>query len=54
MPSRPSRDQTLAAVVKKQAKENIKLFLSCPVLLDFSIFFQIFCPGLSEQTKFWS
>ena len=36
--------------VKTHAKVDIKLFFSCPVLLDFSILFQIFCPGFSEQT----
>ena len=36
----------MAVAVKKKAKVDIKLFLSCPVLLDFSILFQIFCPGL--------
>ena len=39
---------------KKHVKVDIKLFLSCPFLLDFYILFQLFCPGLSEQTKFWS
>ena len=29
----------MAVAVKKHAKVDIKLFLSCPVLLDFSIFF---------------
>ena len=32
--------------VKKHAKTDTKLFFSCPVLLDYSILFQIFCPGL--------
>ena len=44
--SLPSRNQTLAIAVKKHAKVDIKLFLSFIVLLDFSILFQIFCPGL--------
>ena len=43
----------MTIAVKKHAKVDIKLSLSCIVLLDFSILFQIFCPGLSEQTKFW-
>ena len=30
---------------------RFKLFLSYPVLLNFSI---LFCPRLSEQTDFWS
>ena len=46
MSSLPSRNETLAVAVKKHAKVDIKLFLSCPVLLDLSILFQIFCPGL--------
>ena len=33
---------------------DIKLFLSCPILLDFLILFKIFCPGLSHQTNIWS
>ena len=33
--------------VKKRAQLDIKLFLSCPVLQVFSIFIQIFCPGLN-------
>ena len=32
--------------VKKNGKADIKLFLYCPVLLDFSILFQIFCLSL--------
>ena len=40
------RKQALVIAVKKQAKVDIKLFLSYLVLLDFPIFFQIFCPGL--------
>ena len=54
VPSPPYRKKALAVVVKKHAKVDIKLFLPCPVLLYFSILFQIFCPRLSEQTKFWS
>ena len=30
----------------KHAKVDIKLFFSCPILLDFSFLYQIFCPGL--------
>ena len=36
----------LAIAVKKHAQTDIKFFLSCPVFLDFSILFQIFCLGL--------
>ena len=36
----------LAIAVQKHAKVDIKLFLTSPVLLDFSILFQILCPGL--------
>ena len=41
-----SRNQTLEIAVKTHTKFDTKLFFSCPVLLDFSILFQIFCPGL--------
>ena len=41
-----STNSALAVAVKKNAKVDIKLFFSCPILLDFSILFQIFCPGL--------
>ena len=54
VPGLPFRNETLAIAVKKHAKVDIKPFLSCLVLLDFSVLFQIFCPALSEQTKFWS
>ena len=45
---------TLAVAFKKHAKVDIKLFLPCLVLLDFSILFHMPCPGLSEQKNFWS
>ena len=35
-----------STTVKKRANLDIKLFLSCTVLLDISILFQIFCPEL--------
>ena len=51
MPSPRFRSKTLAKAVKKCTKVDIKHFLSCPVLLDFPfLLFQIFCPGLSEQS----
>ena len=31
----------------------IETYKSCSILLGFSIFFQLFCPGLYEQTNFW-
>ena len=37
MPSLLTTNQTLAIAVKKQAKIDIKLFFSNPVLLDFII-----------------
>ena len=46
VPCLPSRYYTLAIAVKNNAKVDIKLSDSCPVLMDFSILFQIFCPGL--------
>ena len=49
-----SRYKTLAIVVKKYAKMDIKLLMSCPLLPDFSILFQIFFPRLSDEAKFWS
>ena len=54
MPSLLSRNLTLALAVKKRAKIDLKLILSCPILLDFSILFQLICPGLSEQTDFFA
>ena len=55
VPSLPARTQISARVIRKLAKVDIKLFLSCPILLDFSILFQIFCPGLyhysNQQSK---
>ena len=45
---------TLAISVKKHAKVDIKLFFSCPVLLNFSNFFQIFRTELSDETNFQS
>ena len=46
VPRLSSRNLTLVIAVKNHAKMDIKLTFSCPVLLDFSILFQIFCPGL--------
>ena len=46
VPSLLSRTQTLPIAVKKHAKADIKLFFSYPILLNYSILFQIFCPGL--------
>ena len=46
MSSLPSINKTLVIVVTKNAKIDIKLFLSYPVLLDFCILLQIFCPAL--------
>ena len=44
---------TLAILVQKHAKVDMKLFLSCPILMDFSILFQLFSPGLPEQANIW-
>ena len=38
VPILPSRTQTLPVAVKKHAKTHTKLFFSCPVLLNYSIF----------------
>ena len=37
--SLPSRNKTLVLVVKNEAKTDIRVFLSCPILLDFINFF---------------
>ena len=52
VPSLPSR--TLPIAVKKNAKTDTKLFFSCPILMDDSIFFQIFCTGLQFLIIFFS
>ena len=49
MPSPASRTQTLPIAVKEHAKTDTKLFFFCPVLLDYSILFQISSPGLQYQ-----
>ena len=46
VPSLPLKDQTLAIAVKKHAKKDIKPLLFRPILLDFSILSEIFCPEL--------
>ena len=47
MPSFGSRNKTLIKKIKIYEKADIKVFLFCPILLDFFLtFFQIFCPGL--------
>ena len=46
MPSLQFRNYTLAIVVKKRAKADIKLLFSCQILLEFFTFRQIFCSGL--------
>ena len=45
VPSISSR-QILPITIKKHWKVDIKLFLYCPILLDFSILFKIFCLSL--------
>ena len=53
-PSAQSPFKNLQIAVKKNAKTDTKLLFSCPVLLDYSILFQIFCLRLSEQANFRS
>ena len=36
----------LAIAVKNHAKVAIRLFFTCPILLDLYLLPQIFCPGL--------
>ena len=50
----PFQKLNFGVTAKKHTEVDIQLFLSFPDLLDFSILFQMFCLGLSEQTKFWS
>ena len=45
-PVSPHKNQILTIAVKKFAKIDTKLFFSCPVLLDFFTWFQIFRPRL--------
>ena len=52
MPSLPCKNQTLTRAVKKHAKVDIKLFFSCPILLNFSNMFQILCFQMKQLTIF--
>ena len=49
LPSLPFRKETLAIAVGKQLRVVIKIFFSCPVLLDLSILLQIFFTGLKPS-----
>ena len=42
----PSQKLNFDNSSQKHTKVDIKLFLSCPILMDSSMLFQIFCPGL--------
>ena len=44
--SLPSRNKNLTTLVKNNAKTYVKVFWFFPVLLDFCVLFQIFCPTL--------
>ena len=46
MLSLPPKNQTLAISVKNHSKKDVKAFLSCSILLDFSILSKILFPGL--------
>ena len=46
VPSLPCRNKCLVIAVKNYTEADFKVSLSCPVLLDFVTYFQIFCPGL--------
>ena len=46
MPSLLSKTKTFVLAAKNYAKVDIKVFWSCPILLDFATMFQIFFPGL--------
>ena len=46
VPGLPCRNKFSLIAVKKYTEADFKVSLSCPVLLDFFTYFQIFCPGL--------
>ena len=48
----PSRNNTLVITLKNYAKADIKVFCSCPVLLNFLTLSHKFCPQLSVQANF--
>ena len=43
VPSLLHRNKFLALALEKYAKTNIKIFRSCPTLLDFVVFLKTFC-----------
>ena len=46
VPILSSRNYIFAIAAKKHANVDIKFFLACLILPNFSVLFQIFCPGL--------
>ena len=46
MPSLHSMNENFVIAVKNYAEAMIKVFCSCPALLDFFNLFQVFCPWL--------
>ena len=50
----PSKKLNFGNSSQKHAKVDIKLFLSCLVLLNFSNLFRILCSGMFEQQNVWS
>ena len=46
----PCRNKFLALTFKHE-KKAMKVFWSCPILLDFLIYLKIFCTRLSIETK---
>ena len=51
VPSLPSANKNLALVVKNYAKTDFKVFLSCPILLNFLTLFHKFCPRLQMHVN---
>ena len=45
-PLLPSRNKSLARMIKNYAKADIRVFRSCPILYDFFTLFQSSCPAL--------
>ena len=51
VPSLFCRNNVLALVLKKQAETERKIYRFCLTLLDFLIFFKIFCTGLYTNSN---
>ena len=52
--SLPSKNKCLAIAVETYVKAGIKVFWSCPVLLDFITFGKVFCHWMSDKPNLCS